>query len=465
MMPTLNGKRPLTTDTTELGIVVPALDEAETLPHLLKDLSRLELRHAVLVVDGGSLDETVHAAREGGAQVMRSRTGRARQMNAGTGLLHAPWLLFLHADSRLDREALRAIERHVRADRRDAACFALAIDHRHPFYRLVEAGQRVRSRRAGLVYGDQGLLIPRDLFCEVGPYPDEPIMEDVILNRRLLDAGRLRSLPARISTSPRRYEEQGRIRGWLRNVALIARFLRGAEPARLASGYPPRRRPDPSGAPTSGRHDGRGAMVLVFAKAPRPGTVKTRLASGVGDEAATDIYRRMGRMVIDQVAEARAEVAVCYAPSNAEEEVRAWLGDAPGRYWPQPDGDLGHRMRRMFDLAFALADRVVAVGADAPAVDADTVHRALDALDSADVVLGPATDGGYYLVALRAPNPALFADVPWSTDTVLRETAARARESDSRVTYLEVESDIDTADDLTSELESRLGHAPPPVQE
>lgn len=447
----------------QLGIVIPAIDEAETLPDLLKDLAVLELPTEVLVVDGGSRDGTVQAAREGGAMVLRSRPGRARQMNAGAAFLQTPWLFMLHADSRLDYPALRTIENHIGQDGRDAAYFGLAISHPHFYYRLIEGGQRIRVRRTGLVYGDQGLLLPRNLFFEVGPYPDEPIMEDVILNQRLLEAGRLRPLPATITTSPRRYEEEGRIRGWVRNATLITRFRRGAEPARLASRYQPRRSPDPHRVSASDSEDDRGAMVLVFAKAPRPGTVKTRLACSVGDEAATDIYRRMGRMVVDQLAGARVDIAVCYTPRSAEEDVRAWLGDAPDRYWPQPDGDLGRKMRDMFDRAFQVVDRVAVIGTDAPSVNAGTIDRALDALDSADVVLGPATDGGYYLLALRAPTPALFADVPWSTDTVLRDTAARATESGARVTYLEVESDIDTSDDLTPELESMLGLPSAPV--
>ncbi len=443
-----------------LGVVIPAVDEAGTLPGLLKDLAGLDVATEVLVVDGGSWDETVQAARDGGATVLRSRLGRARQMNAGAAFLRTPWLLFLHADSRLGPPALRAIENHLQAGVPDAAYFGLAFGHPDFYYRVIEGAQRIRVRRAGLVYGDQGLLIPRDLFFEAGPFPDEPIMEDVILNRRLLRAGRLRPLPATITTSPRRYEEEGRVRGWIRNVTLITRFLGGAKPVRLAARYRPRRPPRPPGARAQARMDGRRQIVLVFAKAPRAGDVKTRLASSVGDEAAADVYRRMGRAVTGQLSGVRAGIAVCYDPPGAEDEVRTWLGDAPEWYWPQPDGDLGRRMRTMFDRAFEVADRVVVIGTDAPMVGADTVHRALEALDSADVVLGPATDGGYYLMGLRAPSPALFTDIPWSTETVLRDTVARARESGARVTYLELESDIDTADDLTPELMRKLDLVP-----
>ena len=448
----------------ELGVVVPAVDEEENLPRLLDDLTGLAPDHVVLVVDGGSRDGTVPAARAGGAEVMRSRRGRARQMNSGARLLAARWLLFLHADSRLADEALQAIEEHVRDDRPEAAYFGLLVAHPHFHYRIIERGQRVRERLLGLAYGDQGLLIRRNLFYEVGPYPDEPTMEDVIMNRRLRRAGRLVRLPAAISTSPRRYEEEGRLRAWLRNVGLMSRFLAGAKPVYLAARYPARRfrGGDAEGALLS-RGGGGAATLLVFAKAPRPGEVKTRLARTLGrrgspdHEAATALFRRMGRLIVDNVAEAPAVLTVCYDPPGAEAEMREWLGPAPQRYWPQGGGDLGERMSRMFARAFEHAERAVVIGTDTPAVGARTIARALAALDTADVVLGPSRDGGYYLMALREAQPKLFSGVAWSTGSVLAETVARARTLELQVTLLEVEADIDTAADLTADVADHLG--------
>ena len=376
--------------------------------------------------------------------------------------------MFLHADSRLGDDAHAAIARHVRGKERSAGYLGLAFRHDHFFYRLLERGQRARVRELGLIYGDQGLLIPRDLFFTAGPYPDQPLMEDVNLNRRLHSGGLLRPLPATLTTSARRYEEEGRVRAWLRNVHLITRLLSGDDPASLTAAYPPRTRPKKpdelapirDGSTPANPHPtppAPNAALLVFAKAPRPGAVKTRLARSIGDRAAAEVYRRMGRLIIEQVAPAPATVTVCHDPDDAGKEVRDWLGSAPARYWPQGGGDLGARLSRMFDRAFESSERVGVIGTDAPAVDAETVRRALLALDSADLVLGPSRDGGYYLMALRRPQPHLFTGIGWSTPSVMEETVARARSLGLSVTCLEVQSDVDTAADLTPEVAGRLG--------
>ena len=445
-----------TGSTASLGIVIPALDEEEALPALLLDLARLAIDHRVLVVDGGSWDGTVAAARGGGAEVMRSRPGRARQMNAGAAFLGTRWLLFLHADSRLDDSALRSIATHVQRDVPVAGYFGLAIAHEHVFYRMIEAGQRIRQRLAGLVYGDQGLLIRRDLFAGIGGYPDEPIMEDVVLNRRLLETGQLVPLPGTLTTSSRRYEEEGRVRALFRNMRTITRFLSGTDPSLLARRYRPRRAHGIGARRTAREAGPESATLLVFAKAPRPGTVKTRLARTIGNEQATALYRRMGRQIVANVRPAPARMVVCYDPPGGEAEIRHWLGDALHLCWPQGSGDLGTRMSRMVERAFSDSDRVVVVGTDTPAVGADTVTRAFAALDTADIVIGPARDGGYYLIGLQGPHPDLFAGIRWSTGSVLAETRKRTDRLGLSVTWLEMEGDIDTADDLTPEIMSWL---------
>ena len=199
-------------------------------------------------------------------------------------------------------------------------------------------------------------------------------------------------------------------------------------------------------------------VLVVFARAPERGRVKTRLAASVGEAAALACYRELGRAVVDAVRAPTGEggraawrTVVAHTPPDGAPALAAWL-DPDGRgalaYEPQVDGDLGARMRAAVERALAAgAPRVVVVGTDCPDVDAAVVGEALAALDAADVVLGPALDGGYYLVGVRHPRPEIFAGVPWSTPHTLAVTLQRAQSAGLTVALLAPLRDIDTAAD------------------
>ncbi len=424
-----------------LGVVIPTLDEVRFLPGLLDDLSAVDAPHEVVVADGGSADGTRALARERGTRVVEVPRGRATQLNAGARATDAPWLLFLHADVRLPPRTRDALVARLRSpDPERAAYFSFALAGDAWFWRFIEFGQRLRERMYGLAYGDQGLLVSREAFEAVGGYPDQPLMEDVEILRRLGRRLVLERIEEPLVSSPRRYEREGRWYGWLRNTALISLYLAGISPERLVRWY----RPEPR------------RTLLVFAKAPEPGRVKTRLARTIGEEKAAALYRRVGRQVVDQLRGGPYRTVVCYAPADADDSVRAWLGPHGVVFRPQGPGDLGARMAEAFDDAFDDADRVCIVGTDAPEVDRAVVREAFRALERADLVLGPARDGGYYLMALRRPVPELFRDVPWSTGDVLDATLERARCLGLDVTLLDERSDIDTADDLDPGTLARL---------
>ncbi|MDX1567988.1 MAG: TIGR04283 family arsenosugar biosynthesis glycosyltransferase [Longimicrobiales bacterium] len=430
-----------------LGVVVPTLNESGELPSLLDDLARLSFPHRVVVVDGGSVDGTRALARSRGVEVHTARRGRGFQLNAGAAVLDTPWLLFLHADVRLPHDARRALEDWLPgADPDEVAFFRLRHGGDHWFYRLAEKIQRLRERVSGLVYGDQGLLIHRDLFDAVGGYPPLPLMEDVEIMRRIRRRGRPVRLPAEMVASPRRYEREGRWLGWARNGVLLGLHLLGVPARILARWY----RPEP------GNH----RTLLVFAKAPIEGRVKTRLARDVGHERATRLYRRIGRRVVDQIRGGPYETVVCYDPPAARESVRSWLGEEGLTFRPQKGPDLGTRMAEAFDWAFGRSldgpdggqREVCIVGTDAPGVEQGVVTEAFRSLEEADLVLGPASDGGYYLLALSEPRPELFREIEWSTPEVLDATLQRAESLGLRVRLLEERTDLDTSEDL-----ARLG--------
>jgi rSAM/selenodomain-associated transferase 2 len=221
-----------------IGVVIPTLDEEQRLPGLLGDLRCLAgaVPLDVVVADGGSSDATAAAAARGGARVLATSRGRAHQLNAGAAAARGEWLLFLHADSRLPPAARRALLAAL-VDEPDlgAAVFRFAIDLPGPWKRFIELGQALRQRLYGLPYGDQGLLVRRTLFQAVGGYADLPLLEDVALIRALRRRGvAIRTLPAALVTSGRRYRAHGVLRTWLLNVALISLYLIGVPARRLA---------------------------------------------------------------------------------------------------------------------------------------------------------------------------------------------------------------------------------------
>lgn len=187
--------------------------------------------------------------------------------------------------------------------------------------------------------------------------------------------------------------------------------------------------------------------LVVFARAPELGRVKSRLAAEVGPLRALGIYRALTERVIRGVRHGPAHVVIAHEPPGAAPVMRAWLGDGFA-YEPQTDGDLGTRMAQaMTARRMAGAERIVVIGTDCPSVTRDTIAAAFAALDEADVVFGPALDGGYYLVGAREVHACLFHDIPWSTEHTLDVSLDRARAAGLHVALLSPMRDIDTAAD------------------
>lgn len=171
--------------------------------------------------------------------MVSTQRGRGRQLTAGVAASSGDWLLVVHADARLPAAALGAAQAAMARPDVQAAAWPLAIDGTGVWLRVVECGAAVRWRLTGLAYGDQGLLVRRSLYDVVGGYPESRIMEDVVLIRRIARLARVERLPTPILADARRWRREGRLRGTLRNAALITLFLAGVAPDRLARWYRP----------------------------------------------------------------------------------------------------------------------------------------------------------------------------------------------------------------------------------
>jgi len=193
--------------------------------------------------------------------------------------------------------------------------------------------------------------------------------------------------------------------------------------------------------------------LLVFAREPVLGRVKTRLAAGIGAEAALTVYRELLALTAAAVAAAQVPATVWLAEAPAAFDPTQARPEWPGLLWRvQPAaGSLGERMAQAFGEAFAAgAGRVVVIGTDCPGLSAELLRQAFDQLLSHDMVVGPADDGGYYLIGMTELHPALFANKAWSTATVLPDTLADAARLGLRVAQLPTLHDVDSAQDLAT---------------
>jgi len=227
---------------TRLSIIVPVLDEGETIAPQLDALAPLRAGGAeVIVVDGGSQDATPALAALRADRVLTAPRGRASQMNAGTRAAAGDVLLFLHADTSLPPGADHCVAAAV-AGGRLWGRFDVRIKGEHPLFGLIAGLMNRRSRLTGIATGDQAIFVTREAFAAVGGYPDIPLMEDIVLSRRLKRLSRPACLTARVTTSGRRWEQRGVLRTILTMWRLRLAFFFGADPQglALAYGYRPR---------------------------------------------------------------------------------------------------------------------------------------------------------------------------------------------------------------------------------
>lgn len=221
-----------------LSAIVPALDEGTGIASTLDTLDLLRARGGeVIVVDGGSSDDTVARARPLADRVLATGRGRARQMNAGAAAATGDVLWFVHADSRVDPAAVDDLERAYARPGTVWSRFGVRLSGQRPLFRTIAFLMNRRSCLTGIATGDQGIAVRRDAFEDAGGYPELPLMEDVALSRALRRRARPACLPVRITTASRRWEQRGPWRTiWLMWRLRFA-YWRGADPGLLARRY------------------------------------------------------------------------------------------------------------------------------------------------------------------------------------------------------------------------------------
>lgn len=457
----------------DLSIVIPVLNEAENIEQSLKAVRALCGNGVeLIVVDGGSADGTAAIARSLADAVVTTSRGRARQMNAGAMLARGRFLLFLHVDTQLPETLPALVEQWV-SNNTLWGFFPARLSGRQFAFRLIERSMSWRSRLTGIGTGDQCLFVQRSLFQQAGGFAEQPLMEDIECSRRLKKYARPQVQKALVTTDSRRWEHHGIARTVLLMWRLRLAYFFGASPEALVKRYYPGRSHTQreERLPTYRYPD---SCIVQFAKLPVAGQVKTRLQSVLGEQGCLALHKALVTHQVDrQLHSAVAPYELwCNSPFDSTgfdstdfgstagpaarwaESYLELVGERVLRFGIQQGQDLGERMARCFIDRFRQYRHVVLIGSDCPAIDGGTVADALDVLrkDKADVVIAPASDGGYVLIGLRQmPDEKInqvFANIQWGTETVMDSTRRNLRRAGLKGCELATMQDIDLPSDL-----------------
>ena len=221
-----------------ISIVIPTLNSQNTVRKTLASLFEgieAGIVRELIVVDGGSTDETREIVEECGGKFISSAASRGYQLKKGVNLAKGDFIFVLHSDSALEPGWSEIVKKYLN---KDAGYYCkLSFDIIHPLASMTSTWANARSLIFNLPYGDQGLLIPRKLLIENGSYSPIPIMEDVELALRF--KGKLFCMPVVITTSSRKYRKNGWLRQGSKNIVRLLRFLLGADPNNLSDDYNP----------------------------------------------------------------------------------------------------------------------------------------------------------------------------------------------------------------------------------
>jgi rSAM/selenodomain-associated transferase 2 len=224
--------------TQKISVIIPTLNEGDFLIQTLTALQPLRARgHEVVVVDGGSKEDSLIQSQLLADRVIHGPKGRSRQLNAGALIASGEIFLFLHADTLLPEGSDNLIISNMRKRGRVWGHFDVCLSGKHPLFRIVECLMNCRSRLTGIATGDQGIFIEREVFQRIGGFPEIDLMEDISLSKILKRVGPPLCLWQRVVTSSRRWEKNGIVRTVLLMWYLRLAYFLGVSPQDLASLY------------------------------------------------------------------------------------------------------------------------------------------------------------------------------------------------------------------------------------
>jgi rSAM/selenodomain-associated transferase 2/rSAM/selenodomain-associated transferase 1 len=423
-------------DVLKFSVIIPTYNEENTIASCIHRVRQLEKNAEIIVADGGSTDNTLAIAQELNVFICHSEKGRGRQYNLAASHASGDVLLFLHADTMLPENAFEFLCKYFSNSSVNVGTFRLSFDVRHwllDVYSWFTRFDSVFTR-----FGDQCIVVRKSFFDSIGGFSAWPIIEDVEFLSRARKREKIHSFPASVITSARRFLHNGIIRQQLRNAYYLLLYFLGVSPARIASLYSKKSVFKPDSA------------LIIFARYPQSGVVKTRLASKLGKNWATQFYQSCAEHIFTEARKLPGNVAkyIFCAETTHLPEMRQWAGSS-FCYVAQTEGDLGEKMYHAFSTIFQHGiQKAIIIGTDIPDLSADILNRSFKELTTYDTVIGPSSDGGYYLLGMKKLIPELFRNIPWSSEHVFEKTLREINKQNLTLAFLQELMDIDTADDV-----------------
>ena len=426
-----------------IAVIIPALNEEQSIGEVVKAIPKWV--DDIIVVDNGSMDRTVEVALAGGARVAHEpRRGYGSACLTGIASLKEPNIVvFLDGDYSDYPDEMGLLVDPIIEGRLDMVVGSRVLGARQPGALTPQArfGNWLACALMRLFWKAQ--------YTDLGPFRAISCDALASLNMRDKDYGwtiemQIKAIRRglRIEEAPVSYRKRigkSKVSGTVRGVffagkKILGTIFRSAIRSSLCE------------AQFSPWQE-----VILFSRYPEPGKTKTRLIPSLGPDKAARLQYLMTEHALRRINEF-SQSNTAHVEIRFDGGSRALMKSAFGAgptYLPQGDGDLGFRMARAFAEAFRIGmKRVVIIGSDCPQITSRILEEAFHSLLTYDIVLGPATDGGYYLIGLKRYAPTLFIDIPWGTDQVLAITMEQADQAGLSITLLEELSDIDRPEDM-----------------
>lgn len=428
------------------SLIIPTLNEEYFIGKNLELLRNKRKDVEIIVVDGGSEDDTVNVALKNGVEVIFSEKGRGIQLNAGVLKSKGSFLFFLHADTFLPQNAFDLLDSFFKNDNNNICRFELGFDVDHYLlsnYSFLSKFDTIFTR-----FGDSGIIVKREFFKSLGGFKNYLVFEDVEFLKRASQKTKIKVLPADVKSSARKFVLNGLIGNQIQSFILFLKYFMKINNSKLWNEY------------FGANKENKNTSLLIFARYPAKGQVKTRLAKDSSEEFALKFYRACAEGILHQIKKLKnTNKYLFYTDADDKEKVMKWAG-RKYFYVLQEGGDLGIRMLNAFELAFShYAGKVIIVGTDVPNLNAEIIREAEAKLDNSDLVIGPCSDGGYYLLGMKQLHKELFEDIKWSSNIVLSSTIAKADYLNLKTERLQILNDIDTKKDFDEWM--NLPHANP----